>query len=277
VQFQSFIRRSPLAAEFWQFGKSESCPVYDMHGHMGPWHSIWFPRPEAADMVRSMDSAGVKLLCFAHHAALFSPEIGNAAAIEAVRAFPSRFRAYLSVNPHYPDLLARDLAEYDKLRDVYIGLKFLADYHGVPVTDDRYRAAWEFANDRSLPVLMHTWGGSACNGSAEARRIAGLYPNIKLFLGHCFNNHWHEAVAVANEHPNTCLELTSVLGRRGVIELFVEKVGSHRLLFGTDLPWFDEHQGIGSLLSADITDDDRHNILHRNALRILEGAGIAAQ
>ena len=29
------IGSSPLAREFWERGKSESCPIYDMHGHMG--------------------------------------------------------------------------------------------------------------------------------------------------------------------------------------------------------------------------------------------------
>ena len=262
---------SALAAEFWEQGKSASCPVYDMHGHMGPWHSIYFPRAEASEMVKSMDAAGVKLLCFAHHASLFAPDIGNAASVAAVKAFPGRFRAYLAVNPHYPEFLERDLADYDSLRDVYVGLKFLADYHGVPVSDDRYKAAWEFANDRGLPVLMHTWGGSACDGAPEARKIAQRYSRIKLFLGHSFNNHWAEAIDLAREFPHVYLELTSVLGRRGVLELFCEKVGSRRLLYGTDLPWFDEHQSIGSVLAADITEEDRHNILHGNAEKILAG------
>jgi len=55
---------------------------------------------------------------------------------------------------------------------------------------------------------------------------------------------------------------------RGVIEAFVEAVGSERILFGTDLPWFDPHYGIGCILMSRITDDDRRNILHRNAERL---------
>ncbi len=43
------------------------------------------------------------------------------------------------------------------------------------------------------------------------------------------------------------------------------------MLYGTDLPWFDEHHAIGSVLAADITDDDVHNILHRNAEALLGG------
>lgn len=260
---------SELAAEFWQKGCSDSCPVYDMHGHMGEWHSIYFPRCEPADMIRSMDAAGVKLLCFAHHASLNVPQIGNRVAVEAVRAFPDRLRAYLSVNPHYADLLKRDLSEFDGMRDVYVGLKLLADYHKVPISDERYRAALEFADERGLPVLTHTWGGSPYDGDSEVRRVAGQHPNAQFLLAHSLNNHWDEAVAIALDHANTYLELTSVLGLRGVVELFCERVGSERLLFGTDLPWFDEHHAIGSLLSADITEQDIHNICHRNAEKLL--------
>ena len=49
---------SELAAEFWETGRCAACPVIDVHGHMGVWRSIWFPRAEADGMVRSMDSAG---------------------------------------------------------------------------------------------------------------------------------------------------------------------------------------------------------------------------
>jgi len=38
------IGNSPLAREFWECGKSLSCPIYDMHGHMGAWAAIYLPR-----------------------------------------------------------------------------------------------------------------------------------------------------------------------------------------------------------------------------------------
>jgi len=262
---------SAIAAEFWETGKCETCPVYDMHGHMGMWHSIYFPRPEPEQMLRSMQAAGVRLLCFAHHAALLAPDIGNAASEEAVRRFPEHFRAYMSIVPDYPEIIERDLARFDNCRDVYVGLKLLADYHGVPITDARYRSTWEFAEERSLPVLVHTWGGSLHNGASHVREIAGRYPAVRMLLGHSLNNHWDEAIAIARDFPQTYLELTSVLFVRGVVERFCETVGSERVLYGTDLPWFSEHHAIGALLSEDITEDDRHNICHRNAEKLLDG------
>jgi len=268
------IGNSPLAQEFWEKGYSPSCPVYDMHGHMGPWRSIYFPRAEAADMIRTMDSAGVRMLCFCHHAALFSPDIGNAANVAAVRQFPDRLRAYLAVNPNYPELLLRDLDRFDDYADVYVGLKLLAGYHGKPWDDERYRPAWEFANERGLLVLAHTWGTSSLDGPEMVRKMAPRYPDLRLLLGHSCHGSWDEAISIAKELPNTYLELTAVLDDRGVVERFVRAGLAEKMLFGTDLPWFDPHHGIGSLLSAEISDEDRHLILHRNAEKLLARVGV---
>jgi len=147
------IGKSPLAQEFWAKGKSNTCPVYDMHGHMGVWHSIYFPRPDAPDMICTMDECGVRMLVFSHHMALFAPDIGNAPAIQAVRQYPGRLRAYCAVNPHYPEWIEADLASFESHKDVYVGFKFLPDYHSVALGDERYRPAWEYANDRELLVL----------------------------------------------------------------------------------------------------------------------------
>lgn len=260
---------SELAAEFWEKGRSESCPIYNMHAHMGQFHSMYVPRCEAADMVRSMDAAGVKLACFAHGAALHCPDISNRLAVEAVRAFPDRFRAYLTVNPHYPDVAERELSQYDKLPAVYIGLKFHPDSHKVRLSDERYTAALEFADERSLILLSHTYDGSGFNGGDEVRRVLDKYENMRFLMGHSLKSNWHEAAAIARDHPNAYLELTGVLGQWGAVDTLCEEAGSERMLFGTDLPWYGQHQGVGHLLSADITDEDIHNICHRNAEKLL--------
>ena len=62
---------------------------------------------------------------------------------------------------------------------------------------------------------------------------------------------------------------TGVTGERGRIEDLVRRVGSDRILYGTDMPWFDEYQAVGGVVSADISEDDMRNILYRNAESIL--------
>ena len=74
---------------------------------------------------------------------------------------------------------------------------------------------------------------------------------------------------VKESNGNVWLELTAIPGEYGRVEQLAAAVGSDRLLYGTDLPWFDEYQAIGGVLSAEITEDDMRNIFYRNAERIL--------
>lgn len=263
------IGNSELARDFWEHGKSATCPIYDMHGHMGPWGAIYFPRGEVDQMIGTMDECGVRLLCFSHHLALRTPELANRPSIEAVRRYPDRLRAYCAVNPNYPEQLEADLATFEEHRDIYVGFKFLADYHGIPISDARYLPAWEYANARRLLILTHTWGNSPLDGPVVLRQMAARYPEVKLLLGHSCHGDWDAAVGLARDFPNIYLELTAIFDDRGVIEKFAREAGSDRMLFGTDLPWFDPHQAVGVLLNADISDDDRHNICHRNAEKLL--------
>jgi hypothetical protein len=186
-----------------------------------------------------------------------------------VRRYPDRLRAYCVVNPNYPERLESDLATFEAHRDVYVGFKFLSDYHGIALTDPRYRPAWQYADENELLILAHTWGDSDLDGQDVVREVAARYPRVKLLLGHSCHGAWDAAVQLARDFPNLYLELTAVFDDRGVLEKFVEEAGSDRMLFGTDLPWFDPHHAIGALLSADIRDEDRHNICHRNAEKLL--------
>jgi predicted TIM-barrel fold metal-dependent hydrolase len=258
-----------LKDAFFKHGQVADCPVYDMHAHMGSFYGSHLPNCEPADMVRTMRRAGVRLVVFAHHHALFSPELGNVAAIDAVRKFPNHFRAYCGVNPNYPDTIERELRTFDRFKDVYVGFKMLSDYHGIPITDARCKPVWEFANRRQLLVLLHTWAGSVNDGPEPIRQIAKKYPRVKLILGHSCHGAWDKAIMLARDFPNVYLELCAVLDDRGILEQFVEELGSRQILFGTDFPWFNHHYCIGAVLGADIGDEDRRNILYRNAQRLL--------
>jgi uncharacterized protein len=261
---------SPLRAAFRELGRVPDCPIYDMHAHMGPWPSIYMPYNDVDSMVRRMELAGVELLAFSHHSALNSPDIANTHAIRDASRYPERLRAWCVINPNYPETVARDLREYDRHRDIWVGLKFHPSVHGVALSAKPNSRALSFADERRLPVLTHSWGGSAFDGLEQVRETAERYAGIKLLLGHSLHARWGEATELARSHSNVYLELTAVPDERtGVIEKFVREAGSARVIFGTDFPWFSHHYYIGAVLAADITDEDRRDIFYRNAERIL--------
>jgi predicted TIM-barrel fold metal-dependent hydrolase len=255
---------SEIAKEFVEKGYSSECPVIDTHTHFGPGQGIYFPKVTAEQMIDTMGRCGVKYSISTPHMALVDTDRGNMQTAELVKNHPDRFKGYWGVNPNYPDRTERDLARFEDF-DGFVGFKFLSDYHKVAITDGRYAPVLEYAQERKLPILMHTWGNSGLDGPALVEQVAKKYPDVRILMGHAGYGQWGKAIQVARDHPNVYLELTAAYSVRGAIEAMVEGAGSEKILFGTDLPWFDPHYGIGCVLFAKIAEQDRHNILHKNA------------
>ena len=261
------MKESPLVREFVETGKSESCPVIDTHAHFGPVQGIYFPNVTAEAMIRTMDRCGVTKLVFSSHAALTDPRRGNPLSREVCGKYPERLHAYCGVNPNYPDMVEEGIRAFPDC-DEFIGFKFLSSYHQYPLTGDNCTPVFEYADANKCVILAHTWGGNAYCGPKHAEEVVRKYPDLKLLMGHSCSGDWDDACRIARDYPNAYLELTGVYHHRGVLEKMCEVAGSHKITFGTDLPWFDPHYGIGCVLFSHITDDDVHNILHRNAERI---------
>jgi predicted TIM-barrel fold metal-dependent hydrolase len=259
---------SQLAQEFWAKGSLESCPILDFHGHMGDIAGLYLPRRSAEGMLQTMDACNVALICFCGHEALTTPSLGVARDMEAARKHPDRMKVYHVVMSRHCDPEA-DLKRVAENPGIFVGFKFHPEMFGVPLSDPRHDPYWELADSRRLLVLSHTWGGSQQDGPEEVARILDRYHNLVFIAGHSFHDHWQRAAELSLAYPNLYLELTAVLDNRGGVDTLVAKTGSRKLLFGTDLPWFSTHYGIGAVLSAEMTDEDRLNIFHRNGAELL--------
>ena len=261
-------KEGTLAEKFWRDGRAD-IPVYDMHCHMGAHNGIYFKRCEPEAMKEHGERLGIKRMVFSHHASLWGSR-RCAEDHEVCCRYPDFFRMYVSVNPHYPEYIREDLARFDKWQPYAVGLKILADYHRKAVTDPCYEYALDFAEERGLPVLFHTWGRSPYDGGDEMFKLVQKYSNMKILLGHSLYGEFDAAVRCVRESAgNVYCELTAIPGMRGLIELLCEKAGSEKILFGTDMPWFDEYQAVGGVLCAQISEEDKHNILYRNAQKLL--------
>jgi uncharacterized protein len=258
---------SPVVEQFLATGQSLDCPVINTHAHFGPFGAIYFPMDAPEQVLHTMDRCGVRWLIASSHTALVDTERGNREFGEIIAQHPDRFKGYWAINPLYPERVAKEVAAFDQ-QEGFVGFKFLSDYYQYPVTGPEYAPALEYAEAHGLPILLHTWGGSAYDGPQVVEEAAERYPNVRLLMGHAGFGEWQRASEVARDHPHVYLELTAAYSVRGAIELMVEVAGSEKITFGDDHPWFDPHYGIGAVLFAHLSDDDRRKILHRNAQRI---------
>ena len=76
------------------------------------------------------------------------------------------------------------------------------------------------------------------------------------------------AADITDGADNIYLDLTGSAMYNGIVEYYVDKVGSEKILFGTDFPFIDPRPAIGWIKSSRIKDEDKLNILHKNAERI---------
>ena len=260
-------KNSDMALYFWQNGRLP-CPIMDFHAHMDEHPEIYFPFSSADEMVQSMDRCGVRSLFFCGHFALDDPLYGEPYNIEAVRRYPDRLHAYHVMHSRSLDP-EREIGEVDAHPEIYLGFKLLGDYDRFPIDDPVHDPYYDYLNRTKKLLLLHTWGGSGCNGVENVASIAARFPEIRIICGHSFYGAQKEGVKRLKPFENVYFELTAVPITRGYLEDIVNAAGSERVLFGTDLPWFSTMHGVGMVLGADITDADRENIFYRNGERLM--------
>lgn len=259
---------SKLAVDFWNNGFSENCPIIDFHAHMNPLSGAYIHEDTADKMYSKMLRCNTRLMLFCGHDALFMPISNHCKDIEPVRKYSDRMRAYFAINGNSPDIRA-DYNRFVNNQDVFVGLKSLPDYFWYGICDEVYKPFYEYCNDNKLLYLCHTWGESKYDGIEEAEKFLQRYPDIIFIAGHSFHGEWNEATRLCNTYRNLYLELTAVIDEIGPLEYFIKKCGSEKILFGTDLPWFDTLHGIGYILSTAMSDEDRENIFYKNGVRLL--------
>jgi hypothetical protein len=92
---------SPIALEYLGTGRSASCPIIDMHGHLGPFHGTFMPAAPIEQMRRELAKCGVKRIVCSHHTAMaYDMDLGNRLLLDVLAAYPREFLGYWVINPN---------------------------------------------------------------------------------------------------------------------------------------------------------------------------------
>jgi hypothetical protein len=244
--------------------------IIDSHCHMGPYFNFHIPKNDAASMVEVMDRLNVKMACTSPHVGI-TPDFrtGNNMAAQAMQDYPGRFFGYITINGNYPEDIP------DEIERCYSmgmrGFKIHPSLHGYPADGDNLKLMWEFANEKGMPVLSHTWSGDRTCSPGVLGRMAEQYPSVPVILGHSGGTlpGYNEAIEVAKKQENVYLETCCSNVMYGTIERFVREVGADKILFGSDMPFVNANAQIGKILYAKISDEDKRKILGLNMGKII--------
>ena len=140
-----------------------------------------------------------------------------------------------------------------------LGIKIHPSYHGYDILDYA-DALFSFADKHRAVVLMHP------QHIPEMPLFADKYPNMKLIIAHLSSMDHVEAMEKA-KHGNIYVD-TSAGGCsiNNVVEYAVSRVGSEKILFGTDT--YACAYSYPRIALANLPMEDKENILWRNAVRL---------
>jgi len=245
--------------------------VIDAHAHMGPWHNFHIPHNSARGMVERLDQLGIDSCVASPHVAI-GPcyREGNRQVMAAADEFPTRVVPYVTINPNYPEAEVREEIEHWHALGRIRAFKIHPACHSYKVDGPGYAPMFEYAREHALPVLSHSWAGDSLGGASLLSRLAGEMPTVTFLVGHAASS-WamiDEACQEAREKDNVILDLTGSQLLYGALEAMVERVGAEKIVFGSDIPFIDPAPGLGRVLMARITDDDKRKVLGLNAKRI---------
>ncbi len=242
--------------------------IVDAHAHMGPYFAFMIGDEGSAEaMVRSMDRLGIDVSILSPHIAITCDyREGNRQAYEAARRFPGRIVPFVVVNPNYP--VAEIEAEISRWHEDggITAFKLHSRLHSATCLDDGYAPAYEYANEHGLPILSHSWNGE---GGPEKviETLSERYENIQFVNAHSSSG-WEvidQACDLAEQFDRVHLDLTGSRLVYGGLERMVARVGADRILWGTDNPFIDPRPGLGRMLCAQVSDDDKRKMLGLNA------------
>lgn len=152
------------------------------------------------------------------------------------------------------------------------GIKVHPDFQKFPIDDPRLFPMYE-ALQGKLPVLFHM-GDPRYDFShpARLRHVLECFPKLEAIAAH-FGGHTMYETALEQLKSTSCIfdiSSTMMFLPKSQVERYISIYGAERLAFGTDYPLWDPVSEVQHFLSLDLTMEEKEQIAHKTAERILK-------
>lgn len=132
----------------------------------------------------------------------------------------------------------------------FLGLKLHPPVQQIDLSDSRYLPFFRECASQQIPIVSH------CGPAREARfsgapsafrQLLTAVPDLKLTLAHLGGRAWREASGLASLFENLRFDLSEIVHwigadeapDRGQISELILSIGPHRVMMGSDFPWYD--------------------------------------
>ena len=255
--------------------------IIDVHAHIGWYHPDYMAGTDQ-DLLLRAEVAGITMTCISSLEAICYPKFEDGSDNDL---FSGNEVVRKAVDEH--DELLMWVALHPKIENSWpqveeylshpkcLGIKVHPSQHGYAF-DDYADDVFKLAGKYNKGILTHSYDDNFCNPN-QICPAAKNYPEVPIIMAHIGfskdrnNRTIHIDVAKKYNLPNVYLDTSSLnICFNGILELAVEELGSSNILFGTDSLQHFPAAIAERVRCALISDDDKHNILHLNAERLIE-------
>jgi uncharacterized protein len=214
----------------------------------------------------------------------FSPEEvrkNNDLVLSAIKQYPDRYIGFFTLNPRYQKESMEEIK-----RCVDLGMVGYKGYTQAKINDPLYYPIIEKLIELKMIVYMHTFcqlgmGGYRMKydiGQAHNTTIpedmvdaAKRYPEAIFHFAHIAGGgDWEYECKMLKDYPNIYVDTGGSNNEENVVDFAIKHLGEDRIFFGTDNCY---HHGVGKILAADATEEQKKKIFFDNYNNVLKKGG----
>ncbi|HVP18091.1 MAG TPA: amidohydrolase family protein [Spirochaetia bacterium] len=253
--------------------------IVDAHVHTGYLNLFFSPEVDAKSLLARMDALSIQYAV--NLGSSRNLLVSSAAEMEKAEAeFRESGKRLFYCGFFDPRRATEDLTTLDRAArgSGFKGIKIHPSFCGVAGDDPRYEPVWQFAAERALPIVSHTWSVSSYNPAQALstperfERFASRFQSVRFILGHAGGRGEGrlQAIRMAQEHANVFMDISGDVMDRHFLERMAGEKVEQKVLFGSDYPWLDQRAHLCGVFLAGISLSAKGMILRENARRVFD-------
>jgi uncharacterized protein len=236
--------------------------IIDSHMHVGDF-PLFNVSLDEAGLMREMREYGIATgFVFHPDNAMVRELLGRTTGVHGL----------IWANPRSPGAASEVARLLDEPTSKFRGLKLHPLLDGYHPDDPAVHPLIELAIERRVPVLIHC-GHPIFTLPWSIEELIVRYPDARVILGHMGHGniiYINAAIDVAARNPNVYLE-TSGMPMHSKIREAVERVGSHRVLYGSDTPFHHPSVELAKVRASGLSTDLTDRVLGANSQALFFG------
>ena len=249
--------------------------IIDAHMHLGKLDNTFFHNHSDHKVIELQSKYNIKINLCSHIVGFIDVKRQIKEIKKISKKYGNLIYWYLVYNPNNP-VESIDVIEKNRDDIYFAGIKIHPVWHKKMINDKNYLPLWEYATDRNIIILSHTWSPYTDNpkqfyaNPLLFREVLKKFKDIKIIMGHGGgkSDFYSYVIELLEEYKNLFVEYSGDTLYPKIFRKVIDRIGIDRILFGTDMPLIDIRYHIINILKADISDRERKDIFYNNAIKL---------